>query len=161
MCLSVLLAVLLSWYQYHFSDLFSEKQEWFIKIFCFTLFLALKSGRLCVNLDVFWKAFVCFIGVVTTYLSVWPLILNWTLTFSRRLKLGQVCWLTLQLLFPVQEEIIYFRCKYLYRVYGVLLLSVGSNVWSLGCLFSFLFFFVYCNDLLFSVLSRINSCWLL
>lgn len=100
MCLSVLMAVLLSWYQYHFSDLFSESWSDSSRFLLHSLFLALKCGHLCVCVcatpGCFLKALLVHVSLVLSqpYLSVWPLILNWTLTFSPRLKLGQVCWLT-------------------------------------------------------------------
>lgn len=100
------------------------------------------------NLDVF-KAFLVHVslaGVVTT--------VSFSLTFELKLNFDLQCQ-TVQLLFPVQDEIIYFRCKYMDRVYGVLLLSVGSPK-------SYFFsLYIVMMIYLFPVLSKINSCWLL
>lgn len=108
--------------------------------------------NICVlNLDVF-KAFsvhVSLAGVVTTvsFSLTFELKLNFDLQSQTEVQLGL---LTVKLLFSAQDEIIYLRCKYVYRVNGVLLVVQ-----------SLFFPVVYCNDLLFSVLSKINSCWLL
>lgn len=83
MCLSVLMAVLLSWYQYHFSDLFSESWSDSSRFLLHSLFLALKCGHLCVCARYTWmffKSFACprFIGVVTT--------VSFSLTFDFKLN---------------------------------------------------------------------------